>query len=149
MIMKHEFVEFLPENLEEKVIYVSVNFGTVAHKCCCGCGNEVYTPLSPTDWKLTFDGESIKLFPAVGNWNFDCKYHYWIRNNQVKWADEWTDEKIREGRFRDQENKKKYYQSEIITSAGHSNEEKDNNSDGLRTKGKSSYWDWLKNLFSN
>jgi len=44
----HEFVEHLPHELEEGRIYVSILFATAAHKCCCGCGNEVVTPLSPT-----------------------------------------------------------------------------------------------------
>jgi len=61
-------------------------FGTVVHKCCCGCGNEVVTPLSQTDWQLSFDGESISLYPSIGNRNFKCKSHYWIKNNNVIWC---------------------------------------------------------------
>lgn len=73
--MIHEFVEHIPDDLKDGVIYVSMTFRTVAHKCCCGCGNEVITPLSPTDWKLTFNNESISLYPSIGNWNFDFKSH--------------------------------------------------------------------------
>ena len=61
IVLKHEFVEFIPEHLPEGTIYVSIRFATASHKCCCGCGKEVVTPLSPTDWKLTFDGETISL----------------------------------------------------------------------------------------
>jgi len=43
-------------------------------------------PLGPTDWKLTFDGESVSLYPSVGNWNFPCQSHYWIQENKVRWA---------------------------------------------------------------
>ena len=74
--------------MEEKTLYVSVEFGTVIHKCCCGCGNEVVTPLSPDDWKLAFDGRSISLYPSIGNWSFPCRSHYWIRNNRVEWVRE-------------------------------------------------------------
>jgi len=84
--MTHKFVEYIPMTLEEGVLYVSMEVGTVIHKCVCGCGREVVTPLSPTDWNLTFDGESISLYPSIGNWNFECKSHYWIQNNKVKWA---------------------------------------------------------------
>jgi hypothetical protein len=81
--VKHEFVEQIPERLNDGVLYVSMSFGTVVHKCACGCGSEVVTPLSPTDWKLTFDGESISLHPSIGNWSFACRSHYWITNGQV------------------------------------------------------------------
>ena len=53
----------IPEIIEEGILYISIPFETVIHKCCCGCGNEVVTPLSPSQWKLTFDGVSITLDP--------------------------------------------------------------------------------------
>jgi len=84
--LKHKFVENIPDNLENGIIYISLAYGTVVHKCCCGCGNEVVTPLSPKDWKLLFDGESISLFPSIGNWSFDCRSHYWIKDNKVVWC---------------------------------------------------------------
>ena len=67
MKMQHKFVEFIPDELENGVLYVSVTYATAIHECCCGCGNEVVTPLAPNDWQLTFDGESITLFPSIGN----------------------------------------------------------------------------------
>lgn len=107
--MTHEFVEFIPDKLQEGVLYVSIPYCIMAHKCACGCGNEVITPLSPTDWKLTFDGESITLFPSIGNWNFDCRSHYWITNNEIKWSYQLSASEIREGRNLDKLNKRKYY----------------------------------------
>jgi Family of unknown function (DUF6527) len=68
--LTHEFVEYIPDELKDGVLYVSMPFATVAHKCCCGCGKEVVTPLSPTDWTLIFDGKSITLDPSIGNWSF-------------------------------------------------------------------------------
>ena len=107
--MTHEFVEFIPDKLQEGVLYVSIPYCTAAHKCACGCGNEVITPLSPSDWKLTFDGESITLFPSIGNWNFDCRSHYWIRKNEIKWSYQLSPSEIREGRIVDKLNKTTYY----------------------------------------
>jgi len=92
------FVEYLPDALEEAVLYVSVSFATVAHRCCCGCGQEVFTPLSPTGWQLTFDGESVSLNPSIGNWSLDCQSHYWIKRNRVQWARRWSREEIAAGR---------------------------------------------------
>lgn len=99
--LKHEFVEYIPNEIKNKTIYVSIAFATVVHKCCCGCGNEVVTPLSPTDWKLIFDGESISLDPSIGNWGFACQSHYWIKRNKVKWSRRWSQEEIKAGRSRD------------------------------------------------
>jgi len=93
--LSHKFVEFIPDVLEGDVIYVSLTYGTVSHRCCCGCGREVVTPLTPNDWKLIFDGETISLYPSIGNWNFACRSHYWIRNNRVEWAGDWTEYKIK------------------------------------------------------
>ena len=45
----HEFVEGIPERLEEGVLYVSILYATAMHLCACGCGREVVTPLTPTD----------------------------------------------------------------------------------------------------
>lgn len=98
IILTHEFVEYIPDHLKDGVVYVSIAFATAAHKCCCGCGKEVITPLSPTDWKLIFDGKSVSLDPSIGNWGYACKSHYWIKNDRVKWAAKWTQEEIQYGR---------------------------------------------------
>jgi hypothetical protein len=88
----HKFVDQVPEDLENGVVYVSIPFSTVIHKCCCGCGHEIVTPLSPkTGWQLAFDGESISLHPSIGNRALPCRSHYWINRNRVVWAG-WRDE---------------------------------------------------------
>jgi hypothetical protein len=43
LVLTHEFVEYIPDDFKDGTIYVSVAFATAAHKCCCGCGNEVIT----------------------------------------------------------------------------------------------------------
>ena len=107
--LTHKFVETIPEELEAGVLYISMIYGTVVHKCCCGCGSEVVTPLGPTDWKLIYDGVSISLRPSIGNWNLDCRSHYWIDGNIVKWADQWSTRQIEAGRTQDRRAKKKYF----------------------------------------
>lgn len=109
MSLQHKFVEFIPEKVEEGILYVSIEYCTAIHKCVCGCGNEVVTPLSPTDWKLTFNGKSVTLHPSIGNWNFDCQSHYWIKNNKIEFAGSWTEREIRLGRENDLERKKEYF----------------------------------------
>lgn len=108
-VFKHEFVEFIPDELEQGTLYVSIRFATASHLCCCGCGNKVVTPIRPTDWKLIFDGKTVSLEPSIGNWSFPCQSHYWIRNNHVNWASQWTDDRIERGRLRDRQAKGEYF----------------------------------------
>lgn len=107
-----EFVEFIPEELVDGVLYISIPYATVVHLCCCGCRGEVVTPLTPTDWSLTFDGESVSLDPSIGNWNFDCQSHYWITRSQVRWAARWSREQIESGRDRDRQRKAAHHQAQ-------------------------------------
>jgi hypothetical protein len=108
-VLKHEFVEFIPDELEEGTIYISIRFATASHLCFCGCGNRVVTPIRPTDWKLMFDGKTVSLHPSIGNWSFPCQSHYWIKNNRVEWAPQWSREQIERGRSRDSSAKETYF----------------------------------------
>ena len=106
--LKHEFVEFIPEYLEQGTLYISIRFATASHLCCCGCGNKVVTPISTTDWKLIFNGKTVSLDPSIGNWSFPCQSHYWIRNNRIYWAAQWSQSQIERGRLRDHNAKENY-----------------------------------------
>lgn len=97
----HQFVEYVPREMEDGVVYVSIGFATAIHRCCCGCGNQVVTPLSPAEWSITFNGRAVTLHPSIGNWSFPCQSHYWIRENRVVWERRWTREEIRAGRATD------------------------------------------------
>lgn len=105
----HAFVDRIPESLDAGVVYVCIPCATVVHRCCCGCGEEVVLPLSPTDWKLVFDGETITLYPSVGSWALACRSHYWIRENRIRWARQWSDEEIADGRARDRDARQQYF----------------------------------------
>jgi Family of unknown function (DUF6527) len=80
------FVKYVPDELEDGVVYVSVEYTTAVHSCCCGCGNKVVTPLSPAQWTLAFDGETLSLSPSIGNGALPCNSHYYITRNMVRWA---------------------------------------------------------------
>ena len=92
--LSHKFVKHIPEEIEEGILYISIEYYIVIHKCCCGCGYQVVTPLTPTDWQLTLDSERISLSPSIGNWSFPCQSHYWIRNNKVIWDKKCSKKKI-------------------------------------------------------
>lgn len=101
----HKFIRAFPERLEEGVLYVSVEFATAAHRCFCGCGSEVYTRFSPTDWSMKFDGQTVTINPSIGNWSFACQSHYILAKGRVRWADKWSRERIDLGRAIDRERK--------------------------------------------
>lgn len=84
--VKPQFVEFIPDILEGGIVYISIPYGAIIHACCCGCGAKVSTPLSPAQWKFTYDGEHISLSPSVGSGVLRCKSHYFISRNEVRWA---------------------------------------------------------------
>jgi hypothetical protein len=109
--LEHRFVTSIPRQLEPGVLYVSIESATAIHACCCGCGEEVVTPLTPTDWQLTFDGETVSLWPSIGNWSFPCRSHYVIERSEVIEALPWSDRRISQGRFRDRLAKSRYYQA--------------------------------------
>lgn len=110
MKLRHEFVESVPDVLLEATLYVSIKYATTMHKCCCGCGNTVVAPLSPNDWLLTFDGETVSLDPSIGNWSFPCQSHYWIREDEVVWARRWSAREIKVARERERRGQKRFYQ---------------------------------------
>ena len=140
IVLAYEFVKAIPDELEEQTLYVSMDYATVAHKCCCGCGREVVTPLSPTDWKLIYDGESISLSPSIGNWSFKCRSHYWIKNSIIRWAGQWSREKIAAGRAHDRSTKDRHY-----AGVGRARQDAGGPARGKSRKG---LWSWLSRLWS-
>lgn len=77
------FIEQFPHSLEEGVLYVSLEFNTAVHLCACGCKSETITKIAPKEWRLIYDGKDISLFPSIGNWDYPCRSHYWIRDGKA------------------------------------------------------------------
>ena len=120
---RHEFVRSFPERLEDGVLYVSVEFGNTAHRCMCGCGSEVYARLSPGDWLMVYDGETVSLDPSIGNWSFPCQSHYWLERGRVNWAAQWSREQIEQGRALSRMRKARHYDNQMgQKSSAHSTE---------------------------
>lgn len=112
MKLRHEFVDYIPEQLDDSVLYVSIRFGTVVHRCACGCGEEVVTPLGPAEWKLTYDGRTVSLAPSIGNWSLPCRSHYWIVEGEVQWARSFSDNRVTLARQEARKRRAAYYQGE-------------------------------------
>lgn len=109
MRIKLQRVHFMPKELEPGVLYVSEEFGAVAHLCACGCGSKIRTPLGPTEWAFQDSIEGPTLRPSIGNWQLPCRSHYWILRGKVVWAVAWTPEKIAEGRRREEARRRAHY----------------------------------------
>jgi hypothetical protein len=124
--MKHKFVEYLPTEIKENILYISIEYDVAKHKCACGCGADIVTTLSPARWKLTYDGETVSLSPSIGNWNHECKSHYFIRDDKVVWAGTITKNQMAEVVRNDKEALKGHIER------------------GSKAKG---FINWIKNIF--
>lgn len=136
----YRFVDAIPENPEQGVLYLALDYGAAIHLCCCGCGYEVSTPLSPTDWSLTFNGVSVSLTPSVGNWSLPCRSHYIIDRGKVRWAAAWDSDQVDAVRRYDKARKKSFYDEGIHADTTHRPLEKANN-------GQQGLFAWIKSLF--
>ncbi|MDE0693027.1 MAG: DUF6527 family protein [Gammaproteobacteria bacterium] len=134
--LEHRFVGYVPEELEERTLYVSMDYATVVHSCCCGCGGRVVTPLSPTDWKLTFDGRSVTLTPSVNNSGFECESHYFIVDSRVAWASRLLPHQLAATRRRDLQAKDAYYEGDHSDQAP------------VERSRPKKVWSWLAKLLS-
>src|SRR6266481_5263548 len=145
IVVAYEFVEFIPDELKERTLYISHTYCTAVHKCCCGCGREVVTPLSPTGWQLTFDGKTISLYPSIGSWSLPCQSHYFIRKSKVVWAQKWTEKQIARGRAQEARARESYFahMQQPMDAA-----ETRSASPPAITKPKESRWQKIKKWFS-
>lgn len=151
-MLEHRFVRSVPRELEFGVLYVSVEYATAVHSCCCGCGEQVVTPLSPTDWKMIYDGESVSLTPSIGNWQLPCRSHYVIRQGHVIEADSWSAEQVEAEHRRDKAAKARFYHAKAAT-AGEQDMRSSNpeivTESSMRAHRKAGFWSsFAKRLFS-
>lgn len=84
--INHEYVEYIPEKLEDNILYISLPFSVAIHNCCCGCGERTVTPFGLTEWKLESKENLVSLTPSIGNFQFKCKSHYWIKDSKIIWC---------------------------------------------------------------
>ena len=102
-------VHYMPTELSPGILYFSEEFGMAAHLCACGCGKKVFTPIGPTDWKLTIKDGQPTLYPSVGSWQLACQSHYWVEFGRIKWSYAWSEEQIIAGRKEENLRSEIYY----------------------------------------
>lgn len=85
--IKPKYVDVMPEQLDEGVLYISDRYGIAIHLCACGCKGAAVTPLGNGGWTVTKKGEAVTLRPSIGNWSGENPYHahYYITENKIQW----------------------------------------------------------------
>jgi len=100
---KPQFVELMPPTLNHGILYVSTTYSLMVHLCACGCGEKVTLPMHPKQWRFTYDGKEISIYPSIGNIGTPCNSHYWIKRGQVDWSIAISPEHAEQKRTRDQQ----------------------------------------------
>ena len=136
--IRPEYVTQFPRTFEDGVLYISEEFETAGHMCCCGCGERVITPLNPAKWQIRKDGNKVSLSPSVGNWNYACQSHYWISRSKVIETKKFDARTIQAVQRRDRRDMERYIERTNATMTSPKMQ-------------KPSLWekltDWLKKLF--
>lgn len=90
--IKPVFCEFIPDDLEYGIVYISKKWRSSTHLCACGCGNLTVLPIGDPAkgefWILNKQNENIVSFnPSIGNNHSSCptKAHYYIIDNKIVW----------------------------------------------------------------
>jgi hypothetical protein len=99
--LRSAFSEYIPAELDEGTLYISMDYATAVHLCACGCRSKVVTPFGPADWQLTFDG-TVTLSPSIGNGQLPCRSHYYIHHDHIQWVRKMSASATPEANQRDQ-----------------------------------------------
>lgn len=140
------FVDEVPDELSNGVLYVSIEHASMIHLCACGCGSEVVLPVTPEDWRFTYDGEDVSVSPSVGNWSLPCRSHYFLRAGKVVWAGDWSEERILEGRSADLARKAERYGADRVDT-GREDDDRESAPGGHAAHGRrSGFARWFRDI---
>lgn len=109
MVLNH--VKYMPKELSQGILYVSMEYAVAGHLCACGCGTKVITPLGSTEWSFSERNGLPTLRPSIGNWQMPCRSHYFVTEGQIQWEGQWSDAMIAAGRRSEEQRRQAYYQS--------------------------------------
>lgn len=104
-------VKYMPKELSQGVLYVSLEYAVAGHICACGCGMKVITPLGPAEWTYLERNGRPTLRPSIGNWQMPCRSHYFITDGEIQWEGQWSDLQIVAGRRSEEQRRQAYYES--------------------------------------
>ncbi len=78
-----KYVDYIPVEREEGILYLCQEYHVSCHRCPCGCGKDVI--LDHNRWEYSILSDTITVRPSVWSFNLPCKSHYFITNNQIEW----------------------------------------------------------------
>lgn len=97
---KVEFVDKIPSNLKDGILYVCISCNVIVHRCACECGERTVTPIDKKyGWVMKYDGQAITLRPSIGNFSIPCRSHYYITDNNVEWLESYQQKNNKKGLF--------------------------------------------------
>jgi hypothetical protein len=108
-VLQPRYVDFIPKELEDGVLYISQRFQTASHRCACGCCAKIVTPFRNAEYSLVVNGDRVSLSPSIGNWNHPCQSRYWVKDNAVMWTGAMSKEHILAGRAQDDAFREAYF----------------------------------------
>lgn len=83
-----EWCDSFPKPHAPVVLYTRT-MEVALHACPCGCGKDVVTPLdsgAQPGWSLRVADDRVTLTPSVHCTGFECRSHYFIRDNKIEWC---------------------------------------------------------------
>jgi hypothetical protein len=90
MTLTPQFVEYMPDVIEDGILYISQRFSVAIHKCAGGCGIQAVMDISnwgdspwKNGWRMTINDNLISFSPSI---LCPCKAHYFIENNEIRWC---------------------------------------------------------------
>ena len=87
--LKPVFVEFIPNEKEEGILYISERFRLSVHLCACGCREQTVLPFGREEggWDMVNNNGLVSLSPSIGNFSGENPYHahYFITENKIIW----------------------------------------------------------------
>ena len=96
--LKCKFVDTIPVQKDEGILYVSYKHDTTTHLCPCGCKNIVPLPISHEGndfpgsnydlhrWEFTHLDKIPTIRPSINSVSFECKSHYFITQGKIIWC---------------------------------------------------------------
>lgn len=80
------YMDRIPTDIEQGKLYVSRECKVAIHLCACGCGEKVVTPIDEQGWRFSDNKGKASLSPSIGNFEFPCKSHYFVRDGKIVWV---------------------------------------------------------------